>query len=413
LYPLLIILFQSQGWSMVCLKEFMMLSLPSFPVTGRVSLLAVGLFSVVLAGCDGSKTGNAMPAPGTPEVGVVEIVSSDVPLQAELPGRTSAYRKAEVRPQVSGIIQKRLFTEGAEIKAGTALYQIDPATFKATLKSAEADLARAKATLASAAAREKRYKNLVAIKAISQQDYDDALATLDQAKAGVAVATATVENANINVKYTRVVAPISGVISKSSVTEGALVNAGQADVLATIQQLDPIYVDVSQSAEELLQLRRQMKAGQVAVAESAKVRLLLDDGSVYEHEGQLQFAEVGVNESTGTVSLRAQFPNPDRLLLPGMFVRALIEEGVRGNAILAPQRGITRDRSGNATALVVNNEGMVEPRQLKVGRAVGDNWLVLDGLAVGDRLIVEGLQKVKPGIPATAVPASSTKASGE
>lgn len=390
-----------------------MLSNPSVPVAGRLSLLAAGLFSIFLAGCDGSKSGGNMANPGAPEVGVVEIVASDVPLRAELPGRTSAYRKAEVRPQVSGIIQKRLFTEGAEIKAGTALYQIDPATYQSTLTSAKAELARGQATLAAATARETRYKNLVAMKAISQQDYDDALAILDQAKAGVAVAKAAVESADINLKYTRVVAPIDGVISKSSVTEGALVNAGQAEVLANILQLDPIYVDVSQSAEELLQLRRQMKSGQITAADAAKVRLILDDGSAYEHEGQLQFAEVGVNESTGTVNLRAQFPNPDRLLLPGMFVRAQIEEGVRTNAILASQRGVSRDRSGAAIALVVNGEGMVEQRQLKTGRAIDGHWVVLDGLAVGDRLIIEGLQKVKPGVPATAVPASSIKASGE
>lgn len=390
-----------------------MLSIPSLPVAGRRSLIAAGLFSVLLSGCDGKQSGGNMAGGGAPQVGIVEIVATDVPLQVELPGRTSPYRKAEVRPQVSGIIQKRLFTEGAEIKAGTALYQIDPATYKASVTSAEAELARSQATLASATAREKRYKDLVAIKAISQQDYDDTFATFNQAKAGVAVAKAALENARINVKYTQVLAPIDGVISKSFVTEGALVNAGQADALATILQLDPIYVDVSQSAEEVLQLRRQLQRGEVAALESAKVRLFLEDGSLYEHEGQLQFAEVGVNESTGTVSLRAQFPNPDRLLLPGMFVRAQIEEGVRQNAILASQRGITRDRSGKATALVVNNEGMVEQRVLTVGRAVGDQWLVLDGLAVGDRLIIEGLQKVKPGIPATAVPASSVAASGE
>lgn len=390
-----------------------MLSNPYFPVAGRLSILAAGLFSIFLSGCDGSKSGGNMAAPGAPEVGVVEIVARDVSLHAELPGRTSAYRKAEVRPQVSGIIQKRLFTEGAEIKAGTALYQIDPATYQATLGSAKAELARAQATLTAATARESRYKNLSVTKAISQQDYDDALATLDQAKASVAVAKAAVETADINLKYTRVAAPIDGVISKSSVTEGALVNAGQADVLANILQLDPIYVDVSQSAEELLQLRRQMKSGQIAASDAAKVRLILDDGSVYEHEGELQFAEVGVNESTGTVNVRAQFPNPDRLLLPGMFVRAQIEEGVRTNAILASQRGVTRDRSGAAIALVVNGEGMVEQRQLTTGRAVDGHWVVLDGLAVGDRLIIEGVQRVKPGIPATAVPASSTKATGE
>lgn len=391
-----------------------MLSNPFSSVAGRYSLFAAaGLVALCLSGCDNSTSGAGMTPPGAPEVSVIEVAASDVPLQTELPGRTSAYRKAEVRPQVGGIIQKRLFTEGAEIKAGSALYQIDPATYQAALTSAQAELSRSQATLAAAAARESRYKNLVAAKAISQQDYDDALATLNQAKAGVAVAKSAVENATINLRYTRVLAPIDGVISKSAVTEGALVSAGQADVLANILQLDPIYVDVSQSAEELLQLRRQMKSGQVTVADSAKVRLILDDGSVYEHEGQLQFAEVGVNESTGTVNLRAQFPNPDRLLLPGMFVRAQVDEGVRSNTILVSQRGIARDRTGSATAMVVNAEGIVEQRQLTTGRAIGDQWLILDGLAVGDKVIVEGLQKVKPGIPVKAVPASSTKASGE
>lgn len=371
------------------------------------SVLAVSLLGLILSACDGNNQA-AKPAGAAVEVGVVEVSRADVPLEAELPGRTSAYRKAEVRPQVSGIIQKRLFTEGAEIKAGTPLYQIDPASYQAALASAQAELARAEANLAAAEARESRYKNLVAIKAISQQDYDDALATLGQTKAGVQLAKAGVTTAKINLDYTRVLAPISGVIGKSHVTEGALVNAGQADVLAEIQQLDPIYVDVSQSAEQLLQLRRQMREGSVAAPDSAKARLLLENNTVYEHQGSLQFAEVGVNESTGTVILRAQFPNPDRLLLPGMFVRTTLEEGIRTNAILVPQRGVTRDRSGNATAMVVNKENLVEMRTISVGRAVGDQWLVLSGLEVGDKVIVEGLQKVKPGAPAKAV--SATKA---
>jgi len=376
------------------------------------AVVAIGIMGLVLSACD-SKTAPGAATQAPIEVGVVALSAADVPLQTELPGRTSAYRKAEVRPQVSGIIQKRLFEEGVEIKAGTALYQIDPATYEAALASARAELARANATLAAALAKESRYKNLAAIKAISQQDYDDALAMLGQAKAGVNVAQAAVESASINLKYTRVLAPIDGVISKSSVTEGALVNAGQADVLANILQLDPIYVDVSQSAEELLQVRRQMKSGAVAASETARVRLILGDGSLYEHEGQLQFTEVGVNESTGTVNLRAQFPNPDRLLLPGMFVRTQIEEGVRTNALLAPQRGISRDRTGSATAMVVNAAGVVELRQIKVGRALGDQWLVLDGLALGDQLIVEGLQKVKPGVPVKAVPAVTAVKAGE
>lgn len=379
-----------------------------FPIIRYRAIFAIGFMGLALSACD-TKTLPPAASPGLVEVGVVTLRASDVPLQVELPGRTSAYRKAEVRPQVSGIIQKRLFVEGAEIKAGTPLYQIDPATYQAALSSAQAELARADANLAAATAKETRYKNLNSMKAISQQDYDEALANFGQTKANVAAAKAAVETAQINLKYTKVLAPIDGVISKSSVTEGALVSAGQADVLASILQLDPIYVDVSQSAEELLQLRREMLKGDVAKTESAKVRLLLDDGSVYEHEGSLQFAEVGVNESTGTVVLRAQFPNPDRLLLPGMFVRTQLDEGVRTNSLLAPQRGITRDRTGNATAMVINKEGIVELRQLKTGRAVGDQWLVLEGLAVGDQVIVEGLQKVKPGAAAKAVAITSSK----
>ena len=367
-------------------------------------VFVVSLLGLLLTACDGKSSG-AKPAGGPIEVGVVEVTRSDVPLEAELPGRTSAYRKAEVRPQVSGIIQKRLFSEGSQIKAGTALYQIDPATFEAALASAMAELARAEANLAATVARESRYKELVAIKAISQQDYDDAMATLGQAKAGVQLAKAGVTTAKINLDYTKVLAPIDGVIGKSNVTEGALVNAGQADVLAEIQQLDPIYVDVSQSAEQLLQLRRQMTEGSVKAIDSAKVHLVLGDGTSYGHSGQLQFVEVGVNESTGTVILRAQFPNPDRLLLPGMFVRTTLEEGVRTNAILVSQRGVTRDRSGNATAMLVNNQGVVEMRSITVARTVGDQWLVLNGLEVGDKVIVEGLQKVKPGASAKAVPA--------
>lgn len=380
-----------------------------FPAIHVRTIFFLAVMGLAVSACD-SKTSPAAATQAPVEVGVMTLTPVDVPLQVELPGRTSAYRKAEVRPQVNGIIQARLFEEGADIKAGVPLYQIDPALYQAAYNSAKAELARAEANLAAAVARESRYKNLSAIKAISQQDYDDALATLGQAKANVAAAKAAVESALINLKYTKVLAPIDGVISKSSVTEGALVSAGQAEVLATIQQLDPIYVDVSQSVDELLNLRRAMLKGDVTKAESAKVRLLLDDGSVYEHEGSLQFAEVGVNESTGTVILRAQFPNPDRLLLPGMFVRTQLDEGVRTNSLLAPQRGITRDRTGNATAMVINSEGLVEQRQLKTGRAVGDQWLVLDGLAAGDQVIVEGLQKVRPGAPAKAVAASNSKA---
>lgn len=382
-----------------------------FAVNGYRAIVAIGVFGLALSACDSKAPAVAAGQQQTIEVGVVTLTTQDVPLQVDLPGRTAAFRKAEVRPQVSGIIQKRLFEEGAEIKAGTPLYQIDPATYEAALNSAKAELQRAQANANAAIARESRYQNLVKLNSISKQDYDDALATSSQAKAAVAAAQAAVVTAQINLKYTKVLAPIDGVIGKSNVTEGALVSAGQAGVLAEIIQLNPIYVDVSQSVDEQLQLRRDMLKGHVSAAESAKARLLLDDGSVYEHEGVLEFAEVGVNESTGTVTLRAQFINPDRLLLPGMFVRTQLDEGTRTNALLAPQRGVTRDRTGNATAMIINKEGIVEARQIKTGRAIGDQWLVLDGLAVGDQLIVEGLQKVKPGAPAKAVAPSA--AAGE
>jgi membrane fusion protein (multidrug efflux system) len=372
----------------------------------RISVFFPLVISCCLLTACGDKSNQNAAGTGPVEVGVVKVSTGDVPLETQLPGRTTAFRKAEVRPQVSGIIQKRLFTEGAEIKAGTPLYQIDPAPYEAALNSANAEQARAEANLAAAVARETRYKNLLTTKSISQQDYDDALATLGQAKASVALAKAAVQTARINLNYTKVLAPISGVIGKSSVTEGALVSAGQTAVLAEIQQLDPIYVDVSQSAESLLQLRRQMMSGSVEARDDAKVRLLLSDGSFYEHEGQLQFAEVGVNESTGTVILRAQFPNPERMLLPGMFVRAKLEEGMRSNALLVSQRGVTRDRSGKASAWVVNAENIVEVKEIVVDRAVGGNWLVLDGLVEGDQVIVEGLQKVKPGAAVNAVPAA-------
>jgi len=371
----------------------------------HLASIAMGAgIAALIAACDSPAPAGAGEQ-GPMEVGVVTVTVADVPLVADLPGRTTAYRKAEVRPQVTGIIDKRLFTEGSEVKAGDQLYQIDPATYEAAYATAQAEIARAEANMAAAQARENRYKDLVAAKAISQQDYDDALANLGQAKASIAAGKAAVQTARINLQFTKVMAPISGLIGKSSVTEGALVTSAQAQVLATIQQLDPIYVDVSQSADQLLQLRRQMIAGNVASVDEAKVRLLLEDGSYYEHEGTLQFSEVSVNETTGTVVLRALFPNPDRLLLPGMFVRTQVQEGLRSNAILVPQRGVTRDRTGSATALVVNNDGMVERRELKTLRTVGDQWLVEEGLAAGEQVIVEGLQKTKPGAPVKAVPA--------
>lgn len=373
----------------------------------KLSVFTSGVVSVLLLTACGSKSVpvDPMAAQGPVEVGVITVDVADVALTVELPGRTSAVRKAEVRPQVTGIIQKRLFEEGTEIEAGAQLYQIDAATYQAAEATAKAELARAEANIAATEARAKRYEDLASKQAISRQDYDDAIAALGQARASLAAGKAAVTAAGINLQYTKVMAPISGVIGKSSVTEGALVTAGQAEPLAIIQQLDPIYVDVSQSATQLLQLRRAILDGSVAKAEAAKVRLLLDDGSFYEHEGELQFSEVGVDESTGTVVLRAIFPNPDRLLLPGMFVRAQVQEGMRADAMLVPQRGISRDRSGNATALVVNSAGEVELRQLRTSRAVGNQWVVEEGLSVGDAVIVEGLQKIRVGVKVNAVPA--------
>lgn len=373
----------------------------------KLSVFTSGVVSVLLLTACGSKSVpvDPMAAQGPVEVGVITVDVADVALTVELPGRTSAFRKAEVRPQVTGIIQKRLFEEGTEIEAGAQLYQIDAATYQAAEATAKAELARAEANIAATEARAKRYEDLASKQAISRQDYDDAIAALGQARASLAAGKAAVTAAGINLQYTKVMAPISGVIGKSSVTEGALVTAGQAEPLAIIQQLDPIYVDVSQSATQLLQLRRAILDGSVAKAEAAKVRLLLDDGSLYEHEGVLQFSEVGVDESTGTVVLRAIFPNPDRLLLPGMFVRAQVQEGMRADAMLVPQRGISRDRSGNATALVVNSAGEVELRQLRTSRAVGNQWVVEEGLSVGDAVIVEGLQKIRVGVKVNAVPA--------
>lgn len=371
--------------------------------------LVLALAVALLSACDSEQQNNMQAGPA--EVEVVALGESDVTLTTELPGRTTAFRKAEIRPQVNGIIVKRLFQEGAQITAGEQLYQIDDASYKAAYATARAQLAEARAQLAATRARETRYKNLLAQKAVSRQDYDDAQASFLQAEAAVKAAEAAVETAEISVEYSRVLAPISGRIGKSSVTEGALVTAGQSQSLAVIQQLDPIYIDVSQSVDQLLSIRRQIMQGDLVSDAHPAVRLILDDGSVYEHEGRLEFSEVDVNESTGTVVSRALFPNPDHLLLPGMFVRAEIVEGVRPNSVLVPQRAVTHDRQGQATTLVVNDDDVVEARKLATGRAVGDHWLVLSGLQAGEEVIVAGHQKVQPGVAVTTVPAA--RSSGE
>jgi membrane fusion protein (multidrug efflux system) len=324
----------------------------------------------------------------------------------ELSGRITPHLIAEVRPQVGGIIQKRLFVEGSDVKAGQVLYQIDPATYQAAYANAKAALARVEANLVPVRLKAERFRELVAINAVSRQECDDANATLKQAEADVAANQAAVEAARINLDYTTVKAPISGRIGRSTVTGGALVTANQTASLATIQQLDPVYVDVTQSSAELLRLKRNLADGEIKGkdADQAKVRLLLEDGSSYPQEGTMKFSEVTVDQSTGSVTLRALFPNPKQLLLPGMFVRGIVQEGVNEQAILVPQRGVSRNPKGEAMVMVVGAEEKVEPRVIKVSRTVGDNWLVTEGLKTGDRVILEGIQKARPGTQVKAMP---------
>jgi membrane fusion protein, multidrug efflux system len=368
---------------------------------------AAAVAAAIVAGCGGKQAGPAQGgAQQAPEVAVFTVAPQALAMSTELPGRTAAYQVAEVRPQVGGLIQKRLFTEGADVKAGVQLYQIDAATYEAAFNSAKANLAKAKANLAAATPKVARYKELVAIEGVSRQDYDDAVAAHEQARAEVEAAQAAVDSARINVDYTKVASPISGRISRSNVTPGALVTAGQATALTTVQQLDPIYVDVTQSSEELLRLKREMDSGSLKKANGqAAVTLLLADGSKYALPGKLQFSDVSVDPGTGNVTLRALFPNPKHDLLPGMFVRAVLETGVSEQAIAVPQMGVTRNPKGEATALVLNKEGKVEQRVLQTGGTIGDKWLVKSGLVAGDRVIVEGLQKVKPGGEAHATSA--------
>ncbi len=365
-------------------------------------LLVAGM---IVTGC-GKKSNGTPPPSGPPEVGVVTVQPQRVELMTELPGRTSPHLIAEVRPQVSGIVQKRLFTEGSDVKAGQVLYQIDPSTYQAAFASARAAQSRAEANFIPARLKEERFRDLVKINAVSQQDYDDANAALKQAEADVASAKAAVETARINLAYTKVTAPISGRIGRSTVTDGALVTASQAAPLATIQQLSSMYVDVTQSSAELLKLKQNLASGLLknSGAAQAQVKLLLEDGSPYPLSGTMKFSEVTVDQSTGSITLRAVFPNPKQTLLPGMFVRAIVEEGVSPQAILVPQRGVSRNPKGEATAMVVGAENKVEPRIIKVVRTVGDSWLVSDGLKAGDRVIIEGIQRAKPGTQVKAVP---------
>lgn len=368
------------------------------------------------AGCDrpSEAAPQAQVAPPPPEVGVYVVKPEAITLTAELPGRTAPFGIAEVRPQVNGLIEKRLFTEGADVRAGVPLYQIDAAPYEAALDAAKAALARSEANLTAARLRAERYRGLVAIDAVSKQEFDDAEAARQQAEASVASDKAAIRKAQIDLGYTRVNAPIAGRVGRSAVTAGALVTANQAQALATVQQLDPIYVDVAQSSAELLRLRRELAAGRLKSDRpgEARVRLRLEDGTEYSQTGRLQFSEVSVDESTGAVTLRAVFPNPRRELLPGMYVRAVIGEGVRENGLLVPQQGVSRNPKGEATALVLGPDNKVEMRTIEAPRAIGDRWLVTAGLAAGDRVIVDGIQKVRPGgvARAAAAPADSSAA---
>ncbi|MBA3453439.1 MAG: efflux RND transporter periplasmic adaptor subunit [Deltaproteobacteria bacterium] len=372
--------------------------------------------AIALAAC--GKDAPGAPAGGGPggkpgkpvEVGIITVKAEPLTLTKELPGRTSAFRVAEVRARVNGIVLKRLFAEGSDVKEGQALFKIDPAPYQAALESAQAQLTRAEANVESAQSLAERYTKLIETNAVSRQEYDDAVAKMKSAKADVAAARATVKSARINLDYTTVKAPIAGRIGRADVTEGAYVQQTGATLLATVQQLDKVYVDMTWSSAEALRMRRALEAGELqTVGGEAKVTIIFEDGRDYGTPGTLQFTDVSVDETTGSLSLRAVVPNPKGELLPGMFVRARLDEGKHPNAILVPQRAVTRDQTGRAVAMVIGKDNKVERRQLVTDRAIRDNWLVSTGLAPGDRVIVEGLQKVRPGAEVTTVAVSPAK----
>ena len=369
---------------------------------------------LLLSGCDSSQGQQAAQAP-VPEVATVTIAPRNIELTTELPGRTSPYLVSEIRPQVNGLIKKRLFKEGSDVKAGELLYQIDPAPFQVAHDSAKASLGKAEANLPSIRSRAERYKELLADKAVSRQDYEDAAAAVEQARAEIEYWKTAVEAARINLGYTRVTAPISGRVGRSSVTDGALVTAYQPTSLATVQQLDPIYVDVSQSSSDLLRLKRNLEAGRLtADGETAsKVHILLEDGTPYPMEGVLQFRDVTVDPTTGSFTLRIVVANPRNLLLPGMFVRAVIQEGIADSAILVPQQGVSRNSKGDPIALVVDADGKVQQRMLKLNRTIGDQWLISAGVSAGDQVIVEGMLNVRPGAAVKAVALTGAKSGVE
>lgn len=372
---------------------------------GRSSLVALTM-ALLAVGCGESGGQTQQAAPPT-EVGVVTVDARAVELFTELPGRTAAYRVAEVRPQVDGIVQNRAFEEGAQVEAGQTLYRIDPKPYRAEFRRAKADLAQAKAAVTSVARRAERFAELVDSNAVSQQEYDDAKAELQQRRAQVEVAEAALETARINLDYTGVEAPIAGRIGRSFFTEGALVTANQSQPLAQVTQLDPIYVDISRSSDEVLRLKRAFERGDLKKMGSgqARVTLLLEGGREYDHAGRLQFSDVTVEPGTGSVTLRARFPNPERDLLPGMFVRARVSEGIKENAVLVPQQGVAHNRKGEPTALVVGDDNKLEKRLLSTDRAIGSYWLVTDGLNADEQVVVTGRRGVEPGSAVKPVPA--------
>jgi len=378
---------------------------------GRKILFAVVLACVAVFSSSCGRQAQSQGQSQVPEVSTITVATESVELVTELPGRVSAFRIAEVRPQVSGLILKRYFVEGSDVKAGQLLYQIDPAPFEAALNNAKAALGKAEAQILSIKPKVERFRELLAEKAVSQQDYDDVSAALKQAMADVEYWKASVQSAQINLGYTRITAPISGRIGKSNVTEGAVVTAYQQMPLTTIQQLDPVYVDVTQSTTELQQLKRKIEEGRLKYGgqKNTKVKIILDDGTIYPRPGDLQFRDVTVDPTTSSVTVRIIVSNPDHTLLPGMYVRSQVQEGINEHAILVPQEAVQRDRKSNPFVMVVNQEQKVEVRPVVLDRAIGDKWLVASGLSPGDRVIVEGIVKVRPGMTVKEVPLSKDK----
>ncbi|MCB9850253.1 MAG: efflux RND transporter periplasmic adaptor subunit [Phycisphaerales bacterium] len=378
-----------------------------------ITAVSVTALALLVTGCENQEPAGA-PQQRIAEVAVVEVAAQPVTLTTELPGRVAAFLEADVRPQVSGIIQSRLFEEGADVNAGDVLYQIDAARYEAAFARAKASLAMAEAELPAIRSRVERYRSALTDNAVSKQDYDDASASLQQAEATIALRRAEVESAQIDLSYTQITAPISGRIGTSRVTVGSLVTADQPAPLSTINQFDPVFVDVPQSSTQLLRLRRELETGVMNVgSQSHEVHIVLEDGTEYPQPGTLQFRDVQVDPSTGTFKLRVTVPNADHVLLPGMFVRAVIQEGVVDDGILVPQQGVSRNPKGEPIAFVVNAEDKVEQRTLNLNRAIGNQWLVESGLGVGDRLIMEGLQRIRPGNPVHAVAFNDKTAEGE